>query len=262
MSILPGSFEIARPAPNHVRQTLPPTLTGFPGEAEIRYFVKVTVGRQSFFKENPRAYVPFTFFPIESPRKPLTGSEVFARQRHSFTANASDATPKKGLFNRKPVGPASPTTTDGLQISIDARLPEPAILTCNSRLPLRLVLKRLSNLGGAIYLDSLQIALIGHTRVRAHEVFRTESNSWVVVSQSNLNMLVSTEADEIGAEIVVDDHLWADRPLPKTVAPSFQTCNISRDYQLDVRIGIKYQIDHEKASKATQKSTTQVSRHP
>ena len=31
----------------HVERTLPPSLTGFPGEAEIRYFVKVTVQRPS-----------------------------------------------------------------------------------------------------------------------------------------------------------------------------------------------------------------------
>jgi hypothetical protein len=37
-----------------VKQTLPPSLNGFPGEAEIRYFVKVTVNRPQFYKENPR----------------------------------------------------------------------------------------------------------------------------------------------------------------------------------------------------------------
>ena len=74
-------LEMAKPATYHVKRTLPPTLSGFPGEAEIRYFVKVTVNRHSFFKENPRAYVPFNFFPIEPPRPPESGSEIFARQK-------------------------------------------------------------------------------------------------------------------------------------------------------------------------------------
>lgn len=47
--------EMARNTENHVKKTLPPSLSGFPGEAEIRYFVKVTVQRPSFFKENFRA---------------------------------------------------------------------------------------------------------------------------------------------------------------------------------------------------------------
>ena len=39
----------------HVKKTLPPTLTGFPGKAEILYYVKVTVQRPAFYKENYRS---------------------------------------------------------------------------------------------------------------------------------------------------------------------------------------------------------------
>ena len=46
--------EMARDTNRHVRKTLPPSLTGFPGEAEIKYFVKVTVVRPQFYKENYR----------------------------------------------------------------------------------------------------------------------------------------------------------------------------------------------------------------
>lgn len=38
----------------HVKKTLPPTLTTFPGVAEIRYYIKCTVRRREFYKENPR----------------------------------------------------------------------------------------------------------------------------------------------------------------------------------------------------------------
>lgn len=38
----------------HVKKTLPPTLSGLPGEAEIRYYVKATVQRPGLFKENFR----------------------------------------------------------------------------------------------------------------------------------------------------------------------------------------------------------------
>lgn len=46
--------------------------------------------------------------------------------------------------------------------------------------------------------------------------------------------------DAAGTEMVVDNKYWKDRPLPNTVAPSFETCNISRYYELDVRIGLAY----------------------
>ena len=48
-------MEVAKTPTHHVKQTLPPSLSGPPGEAEIRYYVKVTVNRPQFFKENPRA---------------------------------------------------------------------------------------------------------------------------------------------------------------------------------------------------------------
>lgn len=52
------------PAPaKHVKQTLPPSLAGFPGEAEIKYYVKATVVRPKFFQENLRS----VFLPTSRP---------------------------------------------------------------------------------------------------------------------------------------------------------------------------------------------------
>lgn len=39
---------------NHIKAPLPPTLGGFPGLASIRYYLKCTVKRREFYKENPR----------------------------------------------------------------------------------------------------------------------------------------------------------------------------------------------------------------
>jgi hypothetical protein len=47
-------LEMAKNPTHHVKATLPPSIY-FPGEAEIRYYVKVTVNRPSLLKENPRA---------------------------------------------------------------------------------------------------------------------------------------------------------------------------------------------------------------
>lgn len=47
--------EMARDSNRHVKKTLPPTFGGFPGMADIKYFVKATVIRPQFYKENIRA---------------------------------------------------------------------------------------------------------------------------------------------------------------------------------------------------------------
>jgi hypothetical protein len=46
--------ELAKNTEKHVKKTLPPTLCGLAGEAEIRYYVKATVERPQFYKENHR----------------------------------------------------------------------------------------------------------------------------------------------------------------------------------------------------------------
>lgn len=47
--------DINRSDTRHVKTALPPSLNGLPGQAEIRYYVKVTVQRPAFYKENFRA---------------------------------------------------------------------------------------------------------------------------------------------------------------------------------------------------------------
>lgn len=68
----------------HVKKTLPPSLSGFPGEAEIKYYVKATVVRPKFYQENIRSHVDIKFLPIEPPRPPDLLEEAFARRTQQF----------------------------------------------------------------------------------------------------------------------------------------------------------------------------------
>ena len=56
-------MEMARNTDRHVKKTLPPSLTGF-DEAWIKYFVKVTVQRAAFYKENYRSVCEDSKYPI------------------------------------------------------------------------------------------------------------------------------------------------------------------------------------------------------
>lgn len=242
MSIAPSGFEVAKPATRHVRKTLPPTLSGFPGEAEIRYYVKCTVERQGFLQQNTRTFMPFNFFPIEPPRPAITGDEVFARQKHSFSPVEEESKGKsklKDIFGAKSKEPANPNS-DAPHLSIDARLPSPSIITCNGEVPLRLIAKKLNNSQGIVYLQSLQVSLVGITKIRAHIASRVEANSWIIMSKSNMGVPIGHSTDAINTETVIDDRMWRGQSLPNTVAPSFETCNITRTYQLDIRVGLSY----------------------
>ncbi|RDW62620.1 hypothetical protein BP5796_10922 [Coleophoma crateriformis] len=220
---------------SHAKKTLPPSLTGFPGEAEIRYYVKVTVQRPSLFKENRRSAIGFKFLPVEPPRPPTT-SEAFARRPHSFQAGMAGYAKKSSMFKKK----AAPLSDTAPQIEVEARLPSPAILTCNQPLPLRIIGRRKNESPELAFITSLSIHLFGFTVVRALDVTRTEPNDWVLMSLNGLSIPITAAGDKIGTEVIVEDKYWNQIRLPNTVAPSFQTCNITRHYEVEVRVGLGY----------------------
>lgn len=137
--------------------------------------------------------------------------------------------------------PSSPTSSGPPpRVALDARLPNPAIITANQDLPLRLLMKSMSARTKNVYLQMLQIELIGYTKVRAHEVTRTESNSWILCSFSNMAIPLGSPTDPVDTEVPINPEYWQGKPLPNTVPPTFQTCNLSRFYELEVRVGIGY----------------------
>ena len=242
----------------HVTRTLPPSLTGYPNEAEIRYYIKVTVQRPGFLKENWRFQIGFKFLPIEPPRPAVNGQEAFARRPFAFRARAPTQQPEKKrstFFNRKsdkgggdPLENGSngtsadtPGQAPAPSIEMSARLPHPPVLTCNQSVPLRLIAKKLVDSPEQVYLVSLQMDLIGITEVRSHNIYDKKINRWVVVSSADLSIpLTSSPQDPVGNEFVVPDELWKNRPLPNTVAPSFVACNLHRRYELELKIGLAW----------------------
>lgn len=219
----------------HVHKALPPSLSGFPGEAEIRYYVKVTVQRPQIWKENRRSAIGFKFMPIEPPRPPPSSAEAFARRAHTFKPSTYQPQ-KKGLFGRTP----QPVTSDPISVLVDARLPSPSILVCRTALPLRLLVKKQTESTQQIFLRGLEIELIGTTHVRAQAVVREETSLFPVLNLHGLAVPIGSPGDPVGTESVVSPSLWNGVPLPPTVTPSFATCNLSRTYRLGLRVTIAY----------------------
>lgn len=184
------------------------------------------------------------FLPIEPPRPPNHHQEVFARRKQQFTKTLAQPQ-KKGLFRKEstqlPVNADEPP-----HLQLDARLPDPAILTCNEPLPLRILLHKLNESSATIHLSTLQIELISYTNIRAHDLSRTESNSFVVTSQANMAMRFGNPDDPKHKEYEIPSQTWDSVPLPSSTAPSFDTCNISQTYELEVRVGLKHSGDSEK----------------
>ena len=249
------SLEVPSLPTQHVKATLPPTIY-FPGEAEIRYYIKATVNRPGLLRENPREFANLNFVPIEPPR-PVADGEAYARRQHQFITDHYVPPPWerqpsngfRGLFRKNSSTPASPlpppspspsTPSEPARFSVDARLPNPAILTCGEDVPLRIIVKQLNERNEPLYLQTLQVELIGYTKVRAEDAVRTEMHSWVITSLSNLAYPIGNPSDVKDTETVLTKEFWDGKPLPNTVAPSFVTCNIQRSYELVVSVGLSY----------------------
>ncbi|KAJ9628808.1 hypothetical protein H2203_002711 [Taxawa tesnikishii (nom. ined.)] len=143
------------------------------------------------------------------------------------------------MFSSKKAQEEVPGLPEAPFFTVDARLPEPPILTCNEDIPLRIVFATLNEETNGLFLQSLQVELVGYTHVRAHEVYRQESSPWILMSKSNMADRIIFPAG--GTECVLDDRHWRGQLLPNNVAPSFVTCNITRKYELVARLGIRYQ---------------------
>ncbi|KAL1844226.1 hypothetical protein VTJ49DRAFT_3882 [Mycothermus thermophilus] len=253
--VMDGTRQLLYP---HVTKTLPPSFTGFPGQAEIRYYLKVTVQRPGLFRENWRYQMGLKFLPIEPPRPPKTNQEAYARRPFTFHSRPQPSPvpqqqKKRSSFfdllspSPQPNGPPSPSLPQDLpqtppSIEISARLPHPAILTCNKPIPLRLIAKKLVPARAEVYLIALQVDLIGRTVVRCHNLVNTEVTRWVITSRTGLNILISRPDDAVGTDFVVPDNIWSGFSLPNTVMPSFVTCNLRRDYELEVKLGLAWQL--------------------
>ncbi|KAF4504010.1 hypothetical protein G6O67_008632 [Ophiocordyceps sinensis] len=228
----------------HVTRTLPPSLTGFPAEAEIRYYIKVTVQRPGLLRENWRLQTGFKFLPIEPPRPASTGQETFARRPFTFRAKSPPPADKtRTSFFAPSPEKGAPGAADASTPSIDvsARLPHPPVFTCNKPIPLRLIAKKLADCPDQVYLSSFQMDLVGVTEVRSHTIHHNRTNRWVVAAAPNLSIPMTwSPQDEVGHELVIPDDMWKNRPLPNTIAPSFVACNLSRRYELEIRLGVSW----------------------
>lgn len=221
---------------SHIRKPLPPSLGGFPGEAEIRYFVKVTVQRPSIWKENRRNEIGFKFMPIERPRPPSSNAEAFARRPCAFQASSMSNGKKRGMFARQPtaLSPVAPS------VLVDARLPSPSILVCRKPIPLRIIVKKQNDSPEHTFLVGLNVDLIAKTEVRAQDVMREELSTFPIVNLQGLSIAIGNPSDPVGAETTLDDKLWDRVQLPPTVTPSFHICNLTRTYELQVRVVLSY----------------------
>ena len=64
--------------------------------------------------------------------------------------------------------------------------------------------------------------------------------SWIIVSLNNIQNPLTNSDTPRDKDVEIDSSPWRSLPLPNTIAPSFDTCNLSRFYELEIRVGLSY----------------------
>src|ERR1700761_1749119 len=103
----------------------------------------------------------FHFSPIEPPR-PSTDGECYARRQHVFSEEIEQK--RKKTFTelmRRDSKPEPPTpTSPPVRFTIDARIPNPPVLTCGATVPLRILITQQTTRQHTLFLQTLQVEII------------------------------------------------------------------------------------------------------
>ncbi|KAF8416484.1 hypothetical protein EV426DRAFT_541303 [Tirmania nivea] len=251
LSIKEGNVEYAKDAEYHTKNTLPPSLHSLPGESQgeggsIRYYIKATVNRPQFYKTNVRREAFFAFLPIDPPRAAAKG-EIYARREHLLHFPPLTPLPKKRGFwgKSKPEIQTPLHPNEEPRFTIEARLPSPAVLAPKEPFGLRIIMVKLAPFKTPVVLRQIQLRLVMTTYITAHEhskkvtltvpLFNTSTDYRLGIP---IPYTFSPTDTRPRAQLEADPRIWENWVLPENISPSFRTCNIARNYQLEVTLGV------------------------
>jgi hypothetical protein len=106
-----------------------------------------------------------------------------------------------------------------------------------------LIVKKTAESQDHVFITAMSADLVGRTFVRAQDVVREEVMAFPIFATQNIKYKVSEPTDKVGHEHVLDGIAgiqWDRVPLPPTVTPSFVTCNITRKYDLEIKLTLGY----------------------
>lgn len=244
-----GGLDYARSASSHMVGPLPPSLSDVDKHAIVRYFLKITVTRTSILKTNIRVYKPIIFLPPDAMNFP-SNNLLFVRRDAVLTVSKnlgpSARTPeKKSSFRSFISSTVSPReVSTNVTVTFEMRYPERATFTpLRKGLPLKLFAITRSNpilTDSNMKLEKLTFSLFSVTDTRAQNYMKTNTFSLALFERNVSYWLDWSKAvqkpNSLGnlLELELPESLYKDAFIPDFVPPTFEMCNIKRNYQLEV----------------------------
>ncbi|KAE8382869.1 hypothetical protein BDV26DRAFT_288172 [Aspergillus bertholletiae] len=199
---------------SHILRRLPPSTGDTLSAWEVKYLLDVTVVKTGILKGSRN----ILFYPVPDFSLP------------------------KSILGRRcllPIGDESISLSSPLAYQVDVELLNGQSLLLGYPIPLKIKLTKLGNRECFVWLNDFQTMLVGTTETYASGLVEKDTQFRVIQTMSNIHHVVCHDRALTGAELSIGDNLWSKHRLPIALTPSFETCNISQTYKLEVRLGLQ-----------------------
>ncbi|KAL4811829.1 hypothetical protein BDW67DRAFT_194322 [Aspergillus spinulosporus] len=227
----------------HLLHKLPPSMGASSSPEEIKYVLEASVRRDGIIRGPKKATQDICIHPVPTLASPLSNSQAIQTETQKITCRSSAGS--KLLW-----APAA--------YEVTAKLLNGPFLFLGRPIPLAVELTSLDTSTNTaprsqgsmwipVSLHDFQTMLIETTEVRARGLEESHTQFRIVQTMANLrhplrwSEVVSSSVNGYTSPAFrfrVDGNLWSRYPIPSSLTPSFETCNISRSYKLEVRLGI------------------------
>ena len=225
----------------HIDSPLPPSLFSDNRATEILYLVKAEVVTKDIFAKDPRGVQSLNFTPMHS-------AHLIAPAFPKYWVAFYDGKP--GI---KVAGPSDSLKNPQSYMKLLVRTSDTPFGICGGYLNLAMWLQEVEVGHAMVFLQSVEVDLIGYTESKVRNASSLRSDRWYIAKQENLALAVDqsnpmkelSQIDEIRGLDISRLKFWNLLPLPADATPNFEICNIKRWYELEVRVGIS---NEEKSS--------------
>ncbi|OJZ82949.1 hypothetical protein ASPFODRAFT_700856 [Aspergillus luchuensis CBS 106.47] len=205
---------------HHLLRKLPPSSGNFNTPEEIRYSLEAIITQNGLMYRTYRSTRQISFHPVSAVPKPSQSVVV----RKTVTCNTK----------------AAELLSPPLTYEIQAELVNGPFVLLGHPIALSVKVTNINDEKPDVSLRDFQSMLIETTDIRAHGIMQSATRSWIIQTITNLGKPFLNAMAASGTVMTLDDAVWSRHRLPHCLTPTFETCNVTRSYKLEIRLGIEF----------------------
>ncbi|KAL3263783.1 hypothetical protein ABHI18_001424 [Aspergillus niger] len=207
--------------PHHLLRKLPPSSGNLYTPEEIRYSLDATITWNGLLYRSHESTRTISFHPVSAIPKPLQSVSV----RKIVTCST-----KAAELLRPP-----------LTYEIEVELVNGPFVLLGHPIALGVKVINVNDEKPDISLRDFQSMLIETTDIRAHGIIQRVTRSWIIQTMTNLSQpFVTGGGPTAGFVMSLDEGVWSRHSVPHCLTPTFETCNVTRSFKLEIRLGIEF----------------------